>query len=515
MKVVTAREMQSIDRETIETYGISGELLMERAGVSVVEHCLRLFQNNRHFLILCGPGNNGGDGLVVARELKNRGLRVSTLLLADSSKLKGDALINYKRALKYGVDIRDIKDLSELPPFVNDHDTVIVDALFGTGLVRPLEGLYAHTVDFINQLAVPVISIDMPSGVCSDTGRVMGTAVKAHYTFTFGCPKYGHFIHPGAEHTGRLLVSDIGFPKQLIDKTAKGCLIDHQLVSPLVPQRPVNSSKRDYGHVLLIAGSIGKTGAALLTARAAMRTGCGLLTLAMPESALRSVLPAIVEEMTFPIAEDQDGRLSLRALEQLSDFIKKRATAIAIGPGIGMSEEIIEFLRRLIALSKVPLVIDADGLNALSRLHPSETLEASGCQVVVTPHEGEMCRLVGVNKIEDRLKIAREFAQDTKAVTVLKGSPTLIANSQGELYINTKGNPGMATGGSGDVLTGIIVSLLAQGLDTLQASLLGVYLHSLAGDRALRHKGMHSLIASDIIDSLPQAFLELCNTQGV
>ncbi len=512
MRVLTASEMQAVDRETSEVYGLSSSILMERAGVAATNRILSWYPNRSVFVVLCGPGNNGGDGLVVARELKNRGYSVIVYRFVNHDGLKGDALLNYHIAERYGVQIKDHSGLAEEMPVLKLHNAVVIDALFGTGLTRNVEGHYAETIDLVNRLKVPVVSIDIPSGICSDTGSVMGTAVKANYTVTFGLPKIGHFVYPGAAHTGNLTIEDIGFPKPLTERAGKAILIDIDLISGMIPPRPQVSNKHDYGHVLLVAGSRGKAGAALMAARAAMRTGCGLLTLAMPASILEGLQGAILEEMTLPLTEDSEGRVTRNALESIIEFANKRASVIALGPGLGLSDEIVALVQGLLRSSPVALVIDADGLNALSKADALKSLNEALCQIVLTPHEGEMARLMKTEKVSDRIKAVRDFANASGAVTLLKGAPTVVADKGGNLFINTTGNPGMATGGSGDVLTGIIASLIAQGLSPMDATLLGAYVHGLAGDIAAQEKGQHSLVASDIINYIPTAFVEICKT---
>ncbi len=510
MRVLTASEMQAIDRETAEVYGLSSRLLMERAGVAATNRILSWYPDSQVFVVLCGPGNNGGDGLVVARELKNRGYSTIVYLFVNHNRLRGDALLNYQILERYGAQIKDAVGLTEDLPVLKLHNAVVIDALFGTGLTRDIEGAYAEAIDSVNRLNMPVVSIDIPSGVCSDTGRILGTAIKADYTVTFGLPKIGHFIHPGAAYTGKLSVQDIGFPKVLTKRAGRAQLIDHDLISGMVPLRPQVSNKHDYGHVLLVAGSRGKTGAALMAAKAALRTGCGLLTIAMPASVLESLQCSVLEEMTLPLTEDSNGMVTRNALEDILDFANKRATVIAIGPGLGLSDDVVDLTQGLLKTSPVPLVVDADGINALSKTDPVKALNEASCKVVITPHEGEMARLMRSEKMFDRVKAAREFASASGAVTLLKGVPTLVAIKEGNLFINTTGNPGMATGGSGDVLTGIIASLIGQRLSPLDAALLGAYIHGLAGDIAATERGLHSLIASDIINALPKAFIEVC-----
>ncbi|MCX8070437.1 MAG: NAD(P)H-hydrate dehydratase [Thermodesulfovibrionales bacterium] len=511
MKIVTAKEMNEIDKETINTYGLLGIILMERAGIAVCNFIINHFGLKNKIVVLSGRGNNGGDGFVVARELHNRGLDVCIYFAGNVNDLSQDSLFHYQRALSYGVNIKDLKELFEDFKHYDTSRLIIVDALFGTGINRDIEGDIARAINLINQSKTTVVSVDIPSGICSDTGKVKGTAIKASATVTFGLGKIGHFVSNGREHTGELFIEDIGFPKKLLNQqTIKQYHIDKPMIKPLIPKRPIDSNKKDYGHVLLIAGSKGKTGAAMLAAKSALRTGCGLLTLASADSVIYSLQSSVVEEMTFPLIEDNEGRILHKNIDLLLEFAHKKASVIAIGPGLGLSEDIISLVRELIMSSPVPLVIDADGLNAISRSGLLNCGFSSSIPIVLTPHEGEICRLLSIESVQDRIESARELTRLSGGITILKGHSTIITMPDGKLFINTTGNPGMATGGSGDVLTGIIASFIAQGLTAEDAAIVSIYIHGLAGDIAASKKGLHSLIASDIISSISDAFKELC-----
>ncbi|MCL0040175.1 NAD(P)H-hydrate dehydratase [Thermodesulfovibrionales bacterium] len=512
MKVATAEEMREIDRVTTEEYSIQSLVLMERAGLAVASMVKELCPNQR-VLVICGSGNNGGDGIVVARNLHNEGFKVNVVMLAQKDSLSPDCSIQYQIAKKIGLPLEFRNSLNR----ADIHGAVVVDAVFGTGLVRSVKERFADIFASINNSGVPVIAVDIPSGVSSDTGEVLGEAIKADYTVTFGLPKRGHLLYPGAEYTGRLFVEDIGFPARLLTSSGlKVNLIEREVALRLIPQRPRYSHKGDYGHILIIAGSSGKTGAALMTAKASLRSGAGLVTLAAPESLMDIFQSRATEEMTLSLPDSGNGMLSLRAIEKILDFAAQKADVIAIGPGIGVSPDTERIMGELIQKSTIPMVIDADGINSIKAA--ADLLKKARSPIILTPHPGEMARLLNqdadpnasamrIHDIEkDRLNIAMEFSKKTGAYLVLKGAPTIIAEPEGNAFINTTGNPGMASAGSGDVLTGIIPSLLGQGLNPLNASLLGVYLHGLAGDIAAKEKGEHSVIASDIIDFLADAF---------
>ena len=516
MNVATAAEMREIDRVTIEEYGVAGSVLMERAGAAVAAKAMELFPGKRA-LVLCGGGNNGGDGLVAAINLRNEGYTVNVIMLAEADKLSQDCSLQLAKAEKAGVSIEFRKALNKS----DLQDAFVIDAIFGTGLSKPVAGDLADTIRIINESTSPVVSVDIASGISSDTGEILGEAIDADYTVTFGLPKRGHFLYPGAGCTGSLYVEDIGFPDELIESESIGAgLIHWQTVAALIPERTRNSYKGDYGHVLVIAGSRGKTGAALLTARACLRSGSGLVTIGMPESLMAALQGRVTEEMTLPLPDKGDGTLDKKALKVILDFAWRHADVIALGPGIGVSPATNKIVNGLILSSTVPLVIDADGLNSIEESR--DALSKAKSPVIITPHPGEMARLLNQSvsgkrkseiKISDiernRINTAVSFSAETGVYVVLKGVPTVVAAPEGKAYINTTGNPGMATAGSGDVLTGIIASLAGQGMPALDASVCGVCLHGLAGDRAAEEKGEPSLIASDIIDALPAAFMSL------
>ena len=548
LKVATAKEMQKIDRLTIKEYGIAGTILMEKAGLAAASRINELFfenEGNRHkgirhrgedtknreetkVIILAGSGNNGGDGLVVARILHNQGRDVTVFLSAKPEDLKGDAKINYLSAKKIGVKIYPINKFFTRHSSLVTRHYLIIDALLGTGLNKDVRAPLSDAIKRVNKLKCPVISIDIPSGISSDSGQIMGCAVRSQYTVTFGLPKRGHLLYPGAEYSGKLYIEDIGFPQPLLNsEKIKVNLIEKSDAVRLLPERPKYSYKGTYGHVLLIAGSKGKTGAAFMSAKACLRAGAGLVTIGVPESLMNVFQSRVTEEMVLPLPDKGNGTLSYKAVDSILKFLNKKINVLAIGPGISVDDEISKLVRALITESKVPLVIDADGINAIAGT--TNVLKKSRVPVILTPHPGEMERLLlqtsdtrlqtpdhkykrtqysvrGTEIEKDRINTAISFSRKTKAYLVLKGTPTVIATPEGNAFINSTGNAGMATAGTGDVLTGMISAFLAQGMTPQDASMLGVYMHGLIGDIVAEKKGEHSLIASDIINAIPAVF---------
>lgn len=522
MKVVTAAQMLDIDQKTTERFGIPSGILMERAGVAVAAKVRELF-DRRKVIVLAGGGNNGGDGIVAARELYNTGWNVKVLLLIREDRLSPDCLAQFRTAKQMGVPVELRTDVTGK----DLHSSVVVDAMLGTGLNKNVEGAMAKVIGFLNTSGSPVLSVDIPSGISSDTGQVMGVAVQAAYTVTFGLPKRGHFLHPGAEYTGELFIEDIGFPEGLLNAPELNVeLPEPPQVMKLIPARPAYSHKGDYGRVLVVAGSRGKTGAALMAAKACLRAGAGLVTIGVPESLMDVFQCRVTEEMTLPLPDRGDGTLRADAARTVSDFLSATADVLALGPGIGVSDDTVKLVRTVIQSSSVPIVLDADGINALAASGSAgDILKNAGAPVILTPHPGEMARLLSrvaggkgtaakeagfrSNIEKDRIHAAVSFSSETATCLVLKGVPTVIAEPGGRVFISSTGNPGMATGGTGDVLTGMIAAFLGQKLAPPDAAVLGVFLHGLAGDLAAAEKGLHSLIASDIIECLPAAFRDL------
>jgi ADP-dependent NAD(P)H-hydrate dehydratase / NAD(P)H-hydrate epimerase len=517
MKVATAREMKEIDSRTIQEYGISSLVLMERAGFAVACRIRELF-GRRKVIVISGNGSNGGDGLVVARHLHNEGWDVNVFLASASHTLSSDALVQYKAAGKFGVPVHLIEDLFRHHQTILRGHALIIDAVLGTGLSKPVTGMLSDIVGVINEAGIPVLSVDIPTGISSDNGQILGNAVRASCTVTFGLPKRGHLLYPGAAYTGKLFIEDIGFPRALI---TSGDLpveyLEKSSVSGLVPLRNAYSHKGHYGHVLVIAGSRGKTGAARMAAKACLRSGAGLVTVGVPESLAGVFQSCFTEEMTLVLPDKGNGTLSSKASREILDFIQKRAQVLSIGPGIGVSNDSEKILHAVIRESLCPVIIDADGINSLRG--DRKILKHAKAPIILTPHPGEMKNLlhdpdVGSSEIEkDRVHTAVSFAKETSAYLVLKGVPTVVADPDGRVFINSTGNPGMATAGSGDVLTGMISGFLGQTREPLHASILGVYLHGLAGDIAASLKGQNSIIATDLIDEIPSALHSLTSQE--
>ncbi|MEW6585703.1 MAG: NAD(P)H-hydrate dehydratase [Nitrospirota bacterium] len=511
MKVVTASEMRDIDRKTIQEMGIPGLVLMERAGFAVVTKIKERF-GRRRIVVLAGNGNNGGDGLVVARILHNEQWDVRVFLSGDPRVLMGEALSQHTIARNCGVSIEPVSVFMERPSDILGGHALIVDALLGTGLSKDVSGVLSEVIDRVNKLRVHVVSVDIPSGISSDDGQIMGNAVRADCTVTFGLPKRGHLLYPGADHTGRLYVEEIGFPHRMLtaDSIAVDVVEKNDLL-PLIPARKKYSHKGDYGHVLIVAGSKGKTGAALMAAEACLRAGAGLVTMGVPDSLGDVFQSRVTEEMILTLPDRGDGSLSEKAVKKIRDFLHEKADLLAIGPGIGVSGETERIMTGLLRVAEKTVVVDADGINSIKR--GRKAFSGAKAPVILTPHPGEMARLLGgrlrdtVSEIEkDRIKAAQSFSRETGVNLVLKGAPTVTSSPEGRIFINPTGNPGMATAGAGDVLTGTIAGLLGQNMNPIDACILGVYLHGLAGDMASADKGPHSMTATDIIDKIPSAF---------
>ncbi len=513
MYLVSAREMRELDRLTIEQYGIPGHVLMERAGAGATEALLTAFPHVHTTLVLvvAGKGNNGGDGFVIARLLKKRGVKCEVLLAAKKGEVKGDARRNLTAFLRLRGKVSEVTEPAHLDVVQEKlaRCGLIVDALLGTGLNAPVQGLLAALIDLVNASGVPVVAVDIPSGLDTDRGEPLGTAIQADLTVTFGYPKLGHVTDTGALYTGTLVVADIGIAPAAI-ATVRPCsaLLTAEEVGALVRVRPRAAHKGDFGHLLVLAGARGKSGAALMCGGAGLRVGTGLVTLAGPAS-LNSIFSSVwMEAMTIPMPERPDGSFNLDE-GAVAEAIQGK-TAIAFGPGVGVSTDTIGLTRWLLTNSKLPLVIDADGLNCLST--DPEVLRNATVPVILTPHPGEMARLIGKPTAEiqaDRLGVARAFATHYHCYLILKGAHTVIAAPDGRCWVNPTGNPGMASGGMGDVLTGILGGLLAQGYPPHEACMLGVFLHGYAGDLAAREKGEAGILARDVIERLPQGLRTL------
>lgn len=510
MKVLTTSQIQDLDRQTIEEIGIPGVVLMENAGRGMTWHILDKFADLKPgpALVLAGKGNNGGDGYVIARHLMEHGWQVDTLVLAERSAISGDAEVNLKILEACGGPVAFAPDNASLEQGLAaiPQPRLVVDALFGTGLTKPVGGHYARAIDWINESPAPVAAVDIPSGVDASTGKVLGKCVSADLTATFAFPKIGQVSYPGAGHVGDLVTVDIGIPRQVHGQVGDDCLlVDEAVVRELLPLRPADGHKGTFGHLVVVAGSVGKTGAAVMTAEAALRGGCGLVTLACPSQVQPVVAGKLLEVMTVPLA-DSNGEVSVQALPDLRQLLEGKQ-ALAIGPGLGLGDEAVSLMRKLLGESPLPAVVDADALTALSG-HLDMLAQRREIATVLTPHPGEMARLANMSVQDvqaDRATVARDFAVRHGVLVVLKGARTVIALPDGRLRINGSGHAGMASGGMGDVLTGLVGSFLSQGLSAEKAAVLAVYLHGYSGDRLAETYGDAGLLARDIISDLPAA----------
>jgi len=510
MKVATAEEMQELDRKAIETYRIPGIVLMENAGRGAADVISNSFPeiHKKKIAIIAGKGNNGGDGFVIARYLLNQGIYVRVYLLTDPKGLRGDAETNFSifhRMKGEVISVPSSKDYIKVKRDLEKFD-ILVDGIFGTGLDAEVRGYYREVIDHLNTLQRPIVAIDIPSGLDANTGKPLGTAIRASLTITFGLPKIGLLIPPGLDYVGKKVkVIDIGIPKRLVEeeKIPTYLLEKEEIQKCLSIPRNPDTHKGDYGHLLVIAGSVGKTGAAVMACQAALRMGAGLVTLAIPKSLNAILEMKLTEVMTEPLPETPKQTLSLRAFSTIVRLCENKR-AVIIGPGLGTLKETQSLILKLVRTLDLPIVLDADGLTALAT--QPKTLPIKNRSLMLTPHPGEMARLIRSQVkqvLEDRVGLSRNFSQSQHVHLILKGHPTLITTPKGEVYINPTGNPGMASGGTGDVLTGMIGGLVCQGFDILSSLQIAVYLHGMAGDEGAQEMGEKSLIATDIIEKIP------------
>lgn len=508
MYLVTASEMQEMDRQTIESFGIPGRVLMEAAGRGASEFFVEMFPDIARVKvgILAGRGNNGGDGFVVARCLASRDVNVTVYLLADPSRLAGDAVANFDLLAPMGVAVVALPDsntLADAKDSMRDKD-LWIDALLGTGLKSDVRGFYREAIDFINSLDKAVLSVDIPSGLNADTGQPCGSCIRASATATFAFAKIGHYQYPGAELTGNLKIIDIGIPPHIVEAVGpRQFLVTPADIRGYIKARSQDTHKGRTGHLLILAGSPGKTGAAAMSAMAAMRAGAGLVTLGVPQKLEPIIAVRSLEVMTAALPEADGGVLGEESLSAILRLIEGKR-CLALGPGMGQTDQTRSLVFQLLQQCRLPMVIDADGLNNLSGA--TDALRQSAGPVVITPHPGEMARLVdkSVKNVQaDRISCARAFAQTFKVHVVLKGAATVIAHPDGYVFTNSTGNPGMASGGMGDVLTGLIAGFIAQGYPVEAACHLGVYLHGAAADTLATQNGPWGFLASDLIDSIP------------
>jgi NAD(P)H-hydrate epimerase len=514
MRVLNTQQMREADRRTIDEIGIPSIVLMENAGRQAVAAMEAAFEDlpATHVGVVCGRGNNGGDGFVVARTLVQRGIETSVFLLGSVADVRGDARGNLEVLGRIGLTVVEITNAQEWELHFSEISQceLIVDAILGTGFHGQLSGLLETVVADLNGLGVPIVAIDLPTGVSADTPDVEGEAIEASMTVTLGAPKIPLVLPPADSHSGDLVIADIGIPIPVLDEVEGPYLelLTRERMRELVPARAADSHKGDFGRVLVVAGSLGRSGAAHLAAIGALRSGAGLVTVATPRSCLPIVAAMAPEYMTEGLEETASGTVDYAALERVLDF---KADVIAVGPGLGQAPGTAAFVHGLLERSGVPLILDADALNAFSG-DPERLVGRDGLDVVITPHPGEMGRLLNlsVEAVQhDRLRHATDFAARHRVHVVLKGHRTIIASPENRTFINLTGNSGMATGGTGDLLTGMIAAWFGQLLDAEAACKLAVYLHGTAGDLAEADEGEVALVAGDVAARLGDAVLEL------
>jgi NAD(P)H-hydrate epimerase len=514
MRVLNAEQMREADRRTIEEIGIASVVLMENAGRQVVAAIEGRFEDELRgrVAVVCGRGSNGGDGFVIARTLHQRGAEVIVFVIGDIAAIRGDARANLEVLGRLGLSVVEIADEQawELHSSEISQCSLIVDAIFGTGLNSPLGGMLETIVADINASGVEVVAVDLPSGMSADTPDLIGDSIESSLTVTLGAPKLPLVLPPAEARAGDIVIADIGIPAEVIESLPgpRIELLTRSALRELVTPRQADGHKGDFGHVLVVGGSTGKSGAPHLTGLGALRSGAGLVTVATPRSCQPIVASLAAEYMTVPLEETTAASIAVEALDRVLEL---EPDVIAVGPGLGRHPSTADFVLALIDRSSAPLVLDADALNALAG-HLTHLTAREGRTIVLTPHPGEMARLLNTTA-EDvqrhRIESAVSFASLHHVYVVLKGHRTLVATPQGDLFINPTGNPGMATGGTGDVLTGMLAAWLGQLLDASAACRLAVFLHGAAGDLAEAAEGEISLVATDLVAHLGDALLEL------
>jgi hydroxyethylthiazole kinase-like uncharacterized protein yjeF len=510
MKIVSAEEMRAIDRATSERFGVPQRTLMEDAGSAVADFVLAHYAAAEHIVVWCGKGNNGGDGFVAARRLHARGKKVRVILLASPNDLRGDAAVMFGELPEVFISATSGEELRSDRVKLESRADLYVDAILGTGFKPPVAGLYAEAIELMSAALVPVVAVDIPSGADADAmspqkGIADGKIARANAIVTFTAPRPAHVF---ADLTnGSTVVAAIGSPDEAIVSGLQLNVITARDLASFVAPRASDSNKGMYGHVLVVGGSLGKAGAAAMAGISSLRSGAGLSTVATAKSVLATVAGFHPELMTEPLAETGEGTISDLAFERIEELAKGK-TVLAIGPGISRHPQTADLVRRLISKIQIPSVLDADGLNAFEGR--ANELRGNGRTLVITPHPGEMGRLVGRSTADvqkDRLGTARKFAREHDVIVVLKGNRTLIARPDGEVWVNTTGNPGMSTGGTGDILTGMVAGMIAQQpKNPFEAVLAAVHLHGLAGDVMRAKIGEHPLIATDLLTGLLEAF---------
>jgi ADP-dependent NAD(P)H-hydrate dehydratase / NAD(P)H-hydrate epimerase len=511
MIVLSPERMAKYDRYAIDTWGMPSTVLMENAGRSTY----RLMKDEylaggTHIAVVCGRGNNGGDGFVVGRYALRDGYPTKVYLLARAEELKGDAALNMKLYTVLGGQIVECgEDAAKLREGLDKAD-IIVDAVFGTGLSKAVEGVEKEAIEAINEAGKPVIAIDIPSGIDGKTGLPLGAAVRAAHTYTYGWPKLGQVLYPGAYHTGKLTVIDISIPASAQDTVGvDGHIIDGDMLRGFLRERKPWEHKGTFGHTAVIAGSVGKTGAAAMASLAALKIGAGLVTLLTPESLNAIMEVKLTEVMTYPLDDAGKGHFLLSSYEKIVQFLEDKDVVI-MGPGLSQNQETMELVRQLYGTVDKPFVIDADGINAFQG--HLDVIQGARRGAVFTPHPGELARLMGVTPKEineDRIGWGKRFVEENGADLVLKGARTLIFGADGEMFICPTGNPALAKGGSGDILTGFVGGMVSQGYSLIEASLFGTYLHGYIADTWAEQGVNMDLLAADLLDGLGEAIREI------
>ena len=506
IKIVTSGEMREMDRHTIEDLGVPGVVLMENAGVGTFRVIQQLLENAAYpeVWVFCGKGNNGGDGFVIARHLWDAGNDVQVFIIGEESDLKGDARINFRIVKNFGLTHRFIKSIDELPDPEEYSPALIVDALLGTGIKGAVKGFMREVIEYINDCYSPVVAVDVPSGLNADSPAVEGAVVQADVTVTMGLPKRCHVFYPAREYVGELFIADIGIP-HTVRNTPEVAVQMVEKSDIILPLREPDTHKYQVGKVAVLAGSAGYTGAASLTAEAALKMGAGLVILGIPESLNPILETKLTEVITRPLPAVEKSYLCPECLPGVKELLEW-CDVLAIGPGLGRAPETLESLKQILSEFKKPAVIDADALFAISR-YP-EILEGEHPNWILTPHHGEFLRLLtGIDKKQlqnEFVELAREFSRKQKVNLLLKGAPSLVVSTDGQVYVNSTGNAGLASGGTGDVLTGLVAGLMVQGLSPVLAGYSANYLHGLIADELVREETIYSLTAGDLIDHLGQ-----------
>jgi hydroxyethylthiazole kinase-like uncharacterized protein yjeF len=502
MKVSRVSEMRNLDRKAMDDFGITQEMLMGNAGEAAYFVILKEFGvQGRKFVVFCGAGNNGGDGFVVARKIHSTGGAVRVFFLGEGDRLEGAAKKNFDIISRMPIEVSAVQSIEQMKEATSDCDA-IVDAIFGTGLSREVTGIYKDVIQLINDSKKKVFSIDIPSGINGDTGQVMGSAVRSNYTITYGLPKIGNILYPGFDLCGKLYVSHISFPPSLHNNDS----IKVQINDPVeIPQRDMDTHKGNYGRALFIAGSSNYLGAPYFSALSFLKAGGGLSYLATPKS-ISPFLASKGSEIVFiPQNETSSGSLALASMEELLEF-SKRVSIVIMGPGLSLNEETQELVRELVRKIETPLLIDGDGITAIAE--EVNLIKGRKAATILTPHSGEMSRITKMEVSEvnkDKMSLLQRTSNELNAIIVLKGAHSLVGYPDESVYINTSGNPGMATAGSGDALAGTIAAMYGLGLPLRDAVRMGVFVHGLSGDLAATEKGEDGMTAQDILDYLPDA----------